>query len=233
MGRLLNPRHEQFAAYVAQGKTLTDAYSLAFGRETKGSALRGNASRLWNHLAASPQIRARVSQTMAKRRKAAELTEQRLLDDMLLECELASAAGQHSAAITGRKLLGQELFGMFTDRRETSIDVNFSHIRTKDDLRQSMVEDFGEEATDYLFQLWAKPKLIEHGPQNINQSHQDDHTSHTNGAADDQHQEDENQPVGSQNHAETSDSASEGGPVDDMARLAARSLQDSKPRYRR
>ena len=38
------------------------------------------------------QIRARVNQIMAKRRKAAELTEQRLLDDMLLECELATAA---------------------------------------------------------------------------------------------------------------------------------------------
>ena len=210
MGRLLNPRHEQFAAYVAQGKTLTDAYSLAFGRETKGSALRGNASRLWNYLAASPQIRARVNQTMAKRRKAAELTEERLLDDMLLECELASAAGQHSAAITGRKLLGQEMFRMFTERRETSIDINLSHIRTKDDLRQSMIADFGEEATDYLFQLWAKPKIIQHDQQNSSHSPKEDHTIPTDDMA--------NEPHKAVSEPGRSDSASARGRIDDLAR---------------
>src|SRR4029079_9450600 len=93
-----------------------------------------------SRLSRSAKIRLRVDQLMKKRRKAIELTAQQSLDDMLLEADLASHAGQHSAAITARKLIGQELFGQYTDRRETlNINMDLRDIRTMADLKASLI----------------------------------------------------------------------------------------------
>lgn len=156
----LSPKHESFARGIAAGLSKTKAYALAYGRKDNGANLRANASRLWLRLAASKQIRARVEQLMKKRRKAAELTAERNLDDMLLEADLASAAQQYSAAITARKLIGQELFGQFTNRRET---INFDmDYRSVDELKADLIRDYGQEIADGIWAKWSAPKQIEH-----------------------------------------------------------------------
>jgi len=97
---------------------------------------------------------------MKKRRKAAELTAERNLDDMLLEADLASAAQQYSAAIKARKLIGQELFGQFTNRRET---INFDmDYRSVDELKADLIRDYGQEIADGIWAKWSAPKQIEH-----------------------------------------------------------------------
>ena len=156
----LSPKHESFARGIAAGLSKTKAYALAYGRKDNGANIRANASRLWLRLAASKQIRARVDQLMKNRRKAAELTAERNLDDMLLEADLASAAQQYSAAITARKLIGQELFGQFTNRRETiNIDMDY---RSIDELKADLIRDYGQEIADGIWAKWSAPKQIEH-----------------------------------------------------------------------
>jgi hypothetical protein len=103
MAELTNPRHELFAFHVSLGKPLCRAYAEAYGRKDNGASLRSYAARLWTHLGASPKIRKRVNELMAKKRKAAELTLQRCLDDMLDTADLARAAGQYAASITAQK----------------------------------------------------------------------------------------------------------------------------------
>ena len=71
MAELRNPKHESFAHYVSLGKPLCRAYAQAYGRQDNGASLRSNAARLWAHLNASPKIRKRVHELMAKKRKAA------------------------------------------------------------------------------------------------------------------------------------------------------------------
>jgi hypothetical protein len=97
---------------------------------------------------------------MAKKRKTAELTMQRALDDVLETADLARAAGQYAASITAQKAIAGELFNLFRDRKE--IDVNIElRARNKVELRALLVEEYGEELTEAIWQSWTGPKLIE------------------------------------------------------------------------
>jgi hypothetical protein len=118
MPALRNPKHEQFAWHIAHGEPKYKAYQLAYGRKAGDESLRGNAARLWNHLAASSKIRARVNELMAERRKSAEYTYQQLLDDTLLTIDLARENGQYAASLTGLRMLGNEKFDCFKGKKE-------------------------------------------------------------------------------------------------------------------
>jgi hypothetical protein len=108
----------------------------------------------------SPKIRKRVNELMAKKRKAAELTMQRCLDDMLDTADLARAAGQYAASITAQKALAGELFDLFRDKREIDINVEIK-AKSKAELRELLVQQYGEETTQAIWDQWTSPKLIE------------------------------------------------------------------------
>jgi hypothetical protein len=88
------------------------------------------------------------------------------LDDLLLNIDLATAAGQHSAAITGIKTLGGEMFSMFTERKENlNINVDLSNIRSNAQVKQYLEAEYGPVLTQQILDHWHKPKMIEHDPQ--------------------------------------------------------------------
>ena len=70
MGVLINPRHERFCQYLAQGKTATEAYALAGYKPS-----RFNAS----HLADNPKVIERLQQITTKRAVAAAVTAESLI----------------------------------------------------------------------------------------------------------------------------------------------------------
>jgi hypothetical protein len=162
---ILSAKHEEYAQLIAGGMPKYRAYALAYGRKETDPAVRANGSRLWSHLKASPKIRARVSELKKQRRKSIDLTADQLLDDLLLNIDLATAAGQHSAAISGIKVLGGELYSMFTERKETmNINVDLGNIRTSAQLQKYLEDEYGPQLTQQLLDHWHKPKAIEYDP---------------------------------------------------------------------
>src|SRR5262249_8096030 len=101
MAVLRNPRHEEFAQLVAINWPRYKAYIQVYGPQKSSITAHANASRLWGHLKSSDKIRSRVAELQQERRKSINLTADQLLDDLLLNIDMATQAGQHSAAITG------------------------------------------------------------------------------------------------------------------------------------
>jgi hypothetical protein len=144
---------------------------------------------------------------MAERRKAAVLTYDDLLNEALLNIDLARESGQHAAAFKGLAMLGSEMFEAFVQKRETNINLDVK-ITSKAQLRAALVNEYGEELAANIWQHWSSttPKLIEHDPNND----ANDVTFHG---------------------AETSDSKAQRGHPRDSAKatqLAMESLQNSK-----
>ncbi len=115
----LKPRQERFAQAIAAGKPPIEAYRLAGYKPDAGNA---------SHLQADHKISQRITDLLAEReRRAAKSLERAteiialskadifrmLLDDR----DLARDLGQSATAATVDKLLGQELHGMFIDRK--------------------------------------------------------------------------------------------------------------------
>jgi hypothetical protein len=118
------------------------AFALACSQSNNTKGHWESASKLW---ARSSKVRKRVSELQKQRRKSIDLTADQLLDDLLLNIDLATAAGQHSAAITGIKTLGGEMFSMFTERKENlNINVDLSNIRSNAQLKQYLEAEYGQ-----------------------------------------------------------------------------------------
>jgi hypothetical protein len=118
MSILDKPRHEKLAQELALGANQTDAYERAgYARDD------GHASRL----AGDGRIRARVRELQADAAKHVALSRADMIEMLISDHEEARANKQISAAIRAAELLGRELHGMFTERRE---------VTTRDDIRQ-------------------------------------------------------------------------------------------------
>jgi phage terminase small subunit len=109
MPALKNPRYERFAQLLASGKTATGAHEEAGFKRS-----RHNAS----HLAAKPEIGARVQQITTVAAERAVVT----VESLIAEAEEARAAamadGQYAAAVAAIKEKGV-LSGKRIERRET------------------------------------------------------------------------------------------------------------------
>jgi hypothetical protein len=198
------------------------AFALACSQTNNTKGHWEAASKLW---ARNSKVRKRVNELMAKRRKASELSYDDLLNEVLLNSELAKEAGQHAPALTGLKMLGNELFRAFADRREViNLDIR---AKSKNELKALMVEELGEDVAEIVWQSWngPKPKMIE-GAVIEPQSHEDHYPDiGINGPL----SADVAQPDNAQNRAVEPDSKPARGPLGDMTRHAMQSLDRSKP----
>jgi hypothetical protein len=112
------PRHEKLAQQLALGANQADAYEAAgYARDD------GHASRL----AGDGRIRERVREIQAEAAKHVALSRADMIEMLISVHEEARANKQMSAAIRAAELLGRELHGMFTERRE---------VTSRDDIRQ-------------------------------------------------------------------------------------------------
>jgi len=102
---LSNPRHERFAAFLAEGQSASDAY-VAAGYKATTSARFGAHSLLQRH----PEIKERATQilteTAERAAKTTLITKEKLIDMALKLHERAFETGQLAAGGTALRELG-------------------------------------------------------------------------------------------------------------------------------
>jgi phage terminase small subunit len=128
-----NPRHEKFAQYLAQGKTMTEAYELCGYKPS-----RGNAS----HLAEKQHIKDRVQQITTKTAARAAVTAETLLDEFEQVRSQAMKNGREgnaNNAIKGKAVLS----GHWVERKEIGAPGEFEALQD-DELERMLVQHLGE-----------------------------------------------------------------------------------------
>ena len=121
MEPLQNPRHEQFARLVANGKSLTESFiSVGYSK--------GNAASCALRLSKKQEVRARISELQEIVTQAA--TTQAAIDRGWVLSQLrtlAESAESESARVRALELCGKEL-GMFTGPAEVPWDGDLSSL---------------------------------------------------------------------------------------------------------
>jgi len=114
---LKNSRHEAFAQHFAEGRTATEAATLA-GYSERSARFRGSK------LATNGNIRARIeelkSRASEKTVTTSGITKAWVISKLRENAERGMAEGQRAPAIRALELIGKEL-GMFVDRKEIGL----------------------------------------------------------------------------------------------------------------
>jgi hypothetical protein len=105
---LFDPREETFAQLVVQGFDAKAARRQA--QLTKGRSCKVLLETL--------RIQNRIQELLKRQAERAELTRQEVLDKIIIEGQLASKVGQHSAALKALEMYGKEQHKMFVERKE-------------------------------------------------------------------------------------------------------------------
>jgi hypothetical protein len=130
------------AQELALGVNQVDAYVRAgYARDD------GHASRL----AGDGRIRARVKELQAAAAEHVALSRADMIEMLIADHKAALANKQMSAAIRALELLGRELYGMFTERRE---------VIKRDDVRKVPEDDLYEQACQHV-EAMGEPKFAE------------------------------------------------------------------------
>jgi hypothetical protein len=136
MPELDNPRHELFAQAIAAGIPQVRAYITAGFSPHKGNACR---------LSQDERVRERVSELIQP--KALAISKADIFARILEDIAGARAANQWATALAGDKLLGQELHGMFVEKRQIDVNVDVADTR---DLIEQIRETYGEAAVQLI-----------------------------------------------------------------------------------
>jgi hypothetical protein len=117
MAPLRNAKHEKFAQGLAEGKFADEAYSAAGYKPDRAHASR---------LAANGRIRGRVSELQAAAATETKVTIESLINEAANIQQLATKAGQLSAAIAAL-IAKAKLAGRWVDRTEQrNTNVNYA-----------------------------------------------------------------------------------------------------------
>src|ERR1700722_8881943 len=117
MAPLRNTRHERFAQELATGKSADEAYRSAGYKPDRAHASR---------LAANGNIRGRVTELQHVAAAEVEITLESLIKEAAAIQELATKAGQYSAAISAL-IAKAKLAGLWIERGEQKYtNVNFT-----------------------------------------------------------------------------------------------------------
>jgi phage terminase small subunit len=117
MAPLRNPKHEKFAQGFAEGKFADEAYSAAGYKSGRAHASR---------LAANGRIRRRVAELQDAAATETQVTVETLIKEAAEIQQLATKAGQHSAAIAAL-IAKAKLAGRWVERSEQrNTNVNYA-----------------------------------------------------------------------------------------------------------
>lgn len=108
---LANARHERFAVEVACGLPASAAYMEAGYQDNRGNACR---------MKAYEDVSQRIGEIQEEKARRVNLSRADLLEMMLDDRELARRESQSAAAIRASELLGRELAGLYTERRDVT-----------------------------------------------------------------------------------------------------------------
>ena len=153
--KLYDIREEQFAQAIVSGLSLTEAGAkIGISLPTASNLLR------------KKDVNRRINELLKRTAKRAELQRTAILDRMLEDWDQARRQSQMTAAITAGKLLGQELHGMFVDRKEIGRPGDFDN-KTEAELREyiaSKLAEMGmsvEDVTAHLQNPQNLPAIID------------------------------------------------------------------------
>jgi hypothetical protein len=136
-----NPRHERFAAFLAEGKSATDAY-VAAGYKDSSSKRFGAHSLLQRH----PEIKDRATQIIAENEArlaaAQQITKEKLIEWHNEIREQGKKSGQLSPAETAIKEISV-LTGHRVERAEIGAPGEFDALQD-DELERLLVQHLGE-----------------------------------------------------------------------------------------
>ena len=143
-----NPRHERFAQEIAKGESSRDAYKAA-GYETNNvAAADASASRLLSEA----KVRARIEELQTRAAAKAEVTVQRILEELEEARQLAKQIEQPSAMVSAS--MGRaKVAGIVVDRKEVGKPGEFSNV--PDDELVEAIRDGLKEFPDLLQELQA------------------------------------------------------------------------------
>jgi phage terminase small subunit len=135
MPKLLNHRHERFAAALSQGKSQKDAYVQAGYRST-GNAAEASASQLVK----KPKVAARVAELQAEAARRSEVTVDDLVADLNMMFKLALASRNPAAGVSA--IMGKaKLLGLVVDRAEVS-STSRKPMREPGEIKQMSLEEW-------------------------------------------------------------------------------------------
>jgi hypothetical protein len=126
-----NSRHERFAQFLSQGKTMDEAYQLAGFKPDKGNP---------SHLMARTHVRERVQELTGALARKTQITAESLAEMAKKVHDRAMETNQLSAANTAIKELGV-LSGQRIERSEIGGPGEFDHL-TDEELERELIERF-------------------------------------------------------------------------------------------
>lgn len=129
---LQDPKRERFAQGVARGLPTIEAYVRAGYKRNTGNA---------TSMRKRPDVAARIDEIQKQMREQTQQDLQDYLDEsgvnytyiikQVLETAIqAKSAGKYADAMNGFKEVGKELFGMFVDRKNISVEQNVNNNST-------------------------------------------------------------------------------------------------------
>jgi hypothetical protein len=117
MAPLRNTKHERFAQELAEGKSMSEAYEMAGYKRNRSHASR---------LVANGNIKGRVAELQDAAATETQVTLESLISEAANIQQLATEAGQHSAAIAAL-IAKAKLAGRWVDRTEQrNTNVNYA-----------------------------------------------------------------------------------------------------------
>jgi hypothetical protein len=117
MAPLRNTKHERFAQELAEGKSMSEAYEMAGYKRNRSHASR---------LVANGNIKGRVAELQDAAATETQVTIESLIKEAANIQQLATEAGQHSAAIAAL-IAKAKLAGRWVDRTEQrNTNVNYA-----------------------------------------------------------------------------------------------------------
>jgi terminase small subunit-like protein len=141
MAKELTPRQLRFVTEYMQSGIASRAYALAGYRPTTRNALDVSASQLLR----TPKIKREIARRKAAMIKRADVTLDKLLQDLADDRELARRLEQPSAAIAAVQLTAK-LCGLLIERKESGQPGDFSAAKTPDEVIAAVRAELGDEA---------------------------------------------------------------------------------------
>lgn len=142
MAKLSSARHERFCReYVIDGNA-TQAYIRA-GYSENGAAQSAAA------LLRNPKISSRIAELQRKVAEKAEITAEKVIDDLEALGSKAAGEGQYSAAIRAKELVGKHI-GMWPNKVDANVNLvenlNADEQRALRAALEAIARDKGEDA---------------------------------------------------------------------------------------
>lgn len=151
MAKELNPRQLRFVTEYMQTSNAARSYMLAGYRASTRNALDVSACKLLR----SSKVKREITRRKAAMLKRADVTLDKLLQDLAEDRALARKLDQPSAAIAATQLTAK-LCGLLIERKESGAPGDFAGAKTEAEVVDQVRAELGDKAAEVLQRLVAE-----------------------------------------------------------------------------